>query len=227
VTFHFSHIPSAATGVYALHGFSTQHGSIGFNNIVYDQSTSVIQDGAASITMQVPDIQDVDVHALLDYVVDMRGNNTVRELRALADSYDLDLAGVLLPDWMESPHYDAANRRIAWLDAPGGAVPDLLLGSLSVSHQVSAQVAAAPPAQGWSWRLIAPYTAGELKLPILSADIADWTPLSTDRVGGSALPFKLPRGYDAIRSKIFDEANADANDQMLLRLNERIVHVED
>jgi hypothetical protein len=101
----------------------------------------------------------------------------------------------------------------------------LLLGSLSVSHDVRGQAAAAPPAQGWSWRLIAPYTAGELKLPILPADIADWTPLSTDSVEGLALPFKLPGGYDALRSKIFDEANAD--DQTLLRLNERIVNVED
>jgi hypothetical protein len=229
VTFHYSHIPSATNSVSVSYGIGTAHGMVGFNSIVFDGSTSVIQDGAASITLRVPDLPGTSAlisHAVYVMTRDVNVRHDVDQQLLPAASYELDLAGVLFPDWVEFPHYDATNRRIAWVDGPGDPVPDMYLARLSVSPDPGVRSAAAPPAQSWTWQLAAPRTAGELKLPVLPIDIADWTPLSTDRVSGAAFPIKLPGGYDAIRDKIFDEAAANAFFQTL-GPNDRLVHIED
>jgi hypothetical protein len=199
VTFHYSHLPSDATGVTAFHVFATAHGTMGFSTGAFQGGTRTIANGEATVTFQVPNIAGPS--ALLDYLVTTHGIHEVVERRELAASYELDMASAVLPGWTTLPHYDAASRHLTWTESPGNAVPDLLIGGLSVTPAPQAR-----PTQRWSWQLVAPYTAGELQFPTLPTDVFDWQPGAGDTVGASAFPFKVPGGYDALRGRLFDQA---------------------
>ena len=220
VAFHYSHVPSTAESVSVDYEFGTPNGRLRDD---FEDSTSAFVDGSATITLAVPDIPDG--FAALRHSIDLRAIHDIDERQAHATSYDLDLAGLLLPDWMEYPRYDAANRRIAWVDAAGGAAPDFQIGVLDVTPAAPTRRAAGSPAQPWNWLLIAPYTAGQLKLPALPNDVADWTPQATDDVEGAGFAFKLPGGYDALREKVFTMGD-DIDIRSVLADGERIIHVE-
>jgi hypothetical protein len=223
VTFHYSHVPSDAQTVSVLHGFVTEHGTIGFNGVVFDGTTSSIQQGEATITFPVPDLANIEnVSALIDYTIDMHIHHGVREHRPLAASFDLDVSGLLLPDRSGQAAYDAANRRLVWVDAPGGIAPDLDLGILAVTP---APTRAAAPTQPWSWQVIAPHTGAALQLPALPADVNTWVPAAVDTVNADVLALKVPGGYDAIRGRVYDEAALDTFERQL-RPGERILKTE-
>lgn len=218
VAFHYSHVPGYATTVSVFHEFAAGHGTIATGGILFDDTTNTIQNGEATITLQVPDIAGVT--ALLEHVVTGRGHHVVTEIRPLAASFDLDLSGLLLPEWTDSPRYDAASRRIVWTDAADGVAPDLTLATLGVSP-----VATTTPR--WNWQLVGPYTTGELKLPALPTDVATWAPAPGDSVEPGRLQVKLPGGYDAIRALLFDQVAGDAFVGMLLGRGERFLKTED
>jgi hypothetical protein len=207
VTFHYSHLPSDATGVAAFHAFATAHGTMGLSSGAFEGGTSAIANGEATVTFQVPNI--AGPFALLDYLVDTHGHHEVTERRELAASYELDMASAVLPGWTTFPHYDAASRHLTWTEAPGNAVPDLLIGQISVTPAPQAR-----PTQRWSWQLVAPYTAGELQFPTLPTDVFDWQPGAGDTVGASAFPFKAPGGFDALHGRVFDEVGFATFEQM-------------
>ncbi|MEO7730669.1 MAG: hypothetical protein ABIY55_06820 [Kofleriaceae bacterium] len=222
VTFHYSHLPSDATGVSAFHGFATAHGTMGVSTGAFEGDTRAIANGEATVTFQVPNIAGPS--ALLDYLVDTHGLHDVVERRELAASYELDMAGAVLPGWTTLPHYDAASRHLTWTEAPGNAVPDLLVGGLSVTPAMT-QATQARPTQRWSWQLVAPYTAGELQFPTLPTDVFDWQPGADDTVGASAFPFKAPGGFDALRGRLFDEVGFATFEQMQA-IGAQILHTE-
>ena len=208
-TFHLSNVPSDATGVSVLHGFVSEHGTMGFNNIVFDGSAGDI--GAdTTVSFPVPDVDNVS--AVIDFTIDVKLHHVVTVHRPLAASYDLDVTGLLLPDRSSAPHFDPTSRSIAWQDAPGGTAPDLAFASLAVTP---APPLTAAPTQPWTWLVVAPYTAGAIHLPALPADVNTWVPAATDTVRPDVVTFKSPGGYDAIRSLLFDEISGDDFDRKL------------
>jgi len=222
-TFHCSHLPSDATGMSIFHGFVTEHGMVGFNNVVFDGGTRTIQQGEATVTFQVPDIAAAaNVTALIDFTIDQHTHHVVTERRPLAASFDLDVSGLLLPDRSGGAVYDAANRRLVWTDAPGGVAPDLDLGILAVTPALTR---AAAPTQPWNWQVLAPHSGAALRLPALPADVNSWVPAAGDTVRADVVALKVPGGYDAIRSRVYDQAALDSFERQL-GPGERILKTE-
>jgi hypothetical protein len=218
-TFHFSNLPGDATGVSALHGFVTEHGTLGFNDVVFDGSSGDVH-GDATVSFPVPDIDNVS--ALIDFTVDVRLHHVVTVHRPLAASYELDVSGLLLPERSAAPHYDAASRRILWEDAPGGVAPNLALAVLSVTP---AAMRSAAPTQPWTWQLVAPATAAAVQIPALPTDVNTWVPAATDNVGANVVTARHPGGYDAIRGRVFDQAAPDVERD--LGPDDRFLKLED
>jgi len=127
---------------------------------------------------------------------------SVMEWGALAVDYQLDLAGALPRDIVDPPTYDVAGGRATWGEAAQGATPD---ASVML-------VGAARPAQSrkWTWTVIAPYTRGEIRLPRLPTDVADWIPVAGDTARVDQVTnLKLTGGYDALRTAKIDFGRDD------------------
>jgi hypothetical protein len=117
-------------------------------------------------------------------------------------SYTLDLDGVLMPEMLGRPTFELAAGRVTWSQAAQGAAPDAADTFLAISRSA--------PVRSWTWLVIAPYTPGELALPKLPSDIADWTPAAGDSVFvDHVATLKLTGGYDALRARTIDFGASD------------------
>lgn len=130
------------------------------------------------------------------------GNHRVLEWGALAADYQLDLAAALPREIAAPPTYDVAGGRLTWTEAAQGATPDASVALMGAAR--------AAQSRKWSWTLIAPYTRGELRLPRLPTDVADWIPVAGDTAGVSQVTnLKLTGGYDALRTTKIDFGRDD------------------
>jgi hypothetical protein len=140
---------------------------------------------------------------IVDTSLSLIGEHEIVDWGPLSASYMLDLASVLLPDILDQPSYDIATRRVSWTEAaPGtGALPDLSFDVLEVTRPE-------PSSRRWEWVIVAPYTRGEIVLPRLPTDIADWTPAAGDTVHAEEVTnAKVPGGYDAVRARALDSVS--------------------
>lgn len=117
--------------------------------------------------------------------------------------YKLDLANLLLPEFLEKPAYDFAAGKLAWSEATTGAVPDTTIVSIEAFRDATQQ--------HWVWLALSPYSKNELKFPKLPTDVADWTPGEGDTVNveGTSHLKVSGGGYDAIRTRPIDLTTGD------------------
>jgi hypothetical protein len=109
-------------------------------------------------------------------------------------SYTLDLGGVLLPDLLSPPAFDAATGRVTWTEDAQGAAPDLTTTAIFVTRD-----------RQWHWEIVAPYQRGEIRFPHVPADVFDWNPAAGDGVTAEqVMNAQAPGGYDAIRAHLLD-----------------------
>jgi hypothetical protein len=128
------------------------------------------------------------------------GDHQVIDWGPSTQPYTLDLANVLMPELQGPPAFDITTGRVMWSEAASGASPEATIAVLELSRQDL----------GWVWVVIAPYRAGEARVPRLPTDVNDWTP----KLGDTAFvdhveTMKLTGGYDALRARTIDFGGND------------------
>jgi hypothetical protein len=191
-TYSYMNAPANAGTISVDHTLATGRGRFARS---FGGGTSPDDSGAATITFQEPTVPGTV--AITDTTVRMRGQHHVIDRGAVAATYTLDMAGLLLPDLLGQRFYNPTTGRLEWVEDTIGVKPDLTITSINVSQGE----------RTWHWTVAAPYTAGQLKFPTLPTDVADWAPGPDDGVNVTTLRnAKVPGGYDAVRAHIHDVA---------------------
>lgn len=128
------------------------------------------------------------------------GDHEVIDWGPSLQPYTLDLSSMLLPEFLGPPSFNFTTGRVVWSEAAQGATPDATIAVLEISRQDL----------GWVWVVIAPYRAGEARVPRLPTDINDWTPKLDDTAFVDHVQtMKLTGGYDALRTRNIDFGGND------------------
>ena len=213
VAFSYSNVPVNAFQVETRRQYSTQLGRL---DLELDQRSG-IEEGTAVIDLIEPN--QAGVFGVTDTLLHVQSDSGLRSndfhiysYGALAPSYEIDLAAadnLLLPGFTADPVYDVATSSLAWDEDATGATPDLTLTTISVSRDLGVGTFAPeipPPGTSWTWRLVAPYTAGEVKFPTLPADVRAWAPGANDGVSIQGLVnAKVPGHYDGVRARVLND----------------------
>jgi hypothetical protein len=102
-------------------------------------------------------------------------------------------SNILLPEYMNTPEFDAASHAARWTSGPGASQPDFTLLRMRFSHDV-------PSLQLWTWEIAAPYGGTSVTYPVLPAAAAGFNPVTTDNFDVDDLrTLKVPGGYDVVR----------------------------
>jgi hypothetical protein len=126
---------------------------------------------------------------------DAVGVHDVIDWGLAGSTYTLELDGLLLPDLLTRPVFDAATTRVTWTESTTGAAPDLASTAILVNRD----------GQRWHWEIVAPYKAGEISFPHLPVDTIDYNPTADDSVGPEpVMNAKLPGGYDVARPRFLN-----------------------
>ena len=190
VTFTYTHAPG--TPLEIDHAPLLGHGPLGPFTVNITGETETIHEpmvsaASSAVTMSV----DVD-----------SGTHKVMDWGPSSATYTLDLAGVLLPEMPGPPAFDFATGAVTWTEAAQGAVPDATVLVLEIARSA--------PARDWTWLVIAPHAPGQLALPRLPTDIADWIPVAGDSAFiDHVSSLKLTGGYDALRARTIDFGGND------------------
>lgn len=83
-------------------------------------------------------------------------------------NYALDISAVQLHPFTAAPDLDIANHAITWTEAATGNAPDWLAASYANTR------ADANGTHDWQWRIVAPYTPGILRYPVLPTTPFDY-----------------------------------------------------
>jgi len=149
--------------------------------------------------------------AIVETFVEVNGSHEVMEWGGAGVPYALDMTGILLKGIFRGPFYSPTTRRMSWTEGTTGATPDLTYVTLSASRVLNSE-----ETRSWTWRLVAPYTAGELTLPALPTDVFDWMPRPEDDYSvNDLMNAKIdlgaggPRGYDVVRARMHDIRDHD------------------
>lgn len=149
--------------------------------------------GAKSIQLPNPD----GVSALTisnDNPNEGSGQNYVVEWGANT-SYALDFNTTALHNFQSSADVDAAGHKVTWDEATDGKTPDFALATFSASRGGEGDV------RTWSWRIMAPYTAGAVTYPVLPTTLYDFNPKASDSFESVRnLTVHNPGGYNAARN---------------------------
>jgi hypothetical protein len=193
----------------ALHAPITAHGALG--PFLGDAS-------GGTVTIQEPTLTGVTQAAVGTSLV-LNSHHQVLDWGAFTTAYELDLANLLLPEITSDPAFDTATTKLTWSEATTGATPDLTFVTLFDRRP--------DPLRRWHWELAAPHPAGEIKFPKLPTDIYDWKPAEGDEIILDPVSnAKVPGGYDAVRSHIFDLHDQGSFTSFVTGATGRVVIVE-
>lgn len=190
-------LPST-TGLDVVVGFNSPKGAI--DDAV--QVNTTVVNGMASGTLAVPATPAVGrISSILTLATSA---HVVSDVGAITSPYVLDASTSLLRNIAQRPVYDFSNHRVTWVEGVGGATPEFCAPEIHVTRPA----APGAPARDWQWDLVAPYTAGQVSIPLLPGDVLPWTPVSTDSVSVTIINEKTPISYDLVRAHIFDKTGA-------------------
>jgi hypothetical protein len=113
-------------------------------------------------------------------------------------TYSVDVGSRLLRQATSGTSFDAASHKVTWTEETTGLTPDLATTSFyAVLDSESSPF-------GIYWRIVAPYSAGEIAFPTLPVETLDYNVAVDDPVEiQQTLLVKLAGGYDGIRSRFF------------------------
>jgi hypothetical protein len=197
-TFTYSNIPAAQFNVDLRQTLAGTHGLL-----TQTFESSVVTAGGAQITAAVP--SGTGAIAINDTTlrVGSFSQQDIIDWAPFSATYALDMAGVLLPDFGAPPAFDVAGHRVTWTQTGATADPDLSMTSFSVNRTTTF----------WNWTIAAPYAAGEIVLPVLPTDVADFNANATDTTNIFSLySAKVPNGYGAVRPVILSVEQPQAID---------------
>ena len=214
-TFNVTKVPAALTeGVYQV-GYATPTGLVATGRDDHTRADFTVDTGAASTPIGLPtltgtmvervelDGTNVGEHALHRWGATSGANNT----------YTLDVTGLPLVDFGDSPVFDASTNAATWTKVDG-ATPDVYYIEIDNDRTVpdGSGGSGATISASWAWKIVGPYVDATITPPTLIGDAADYNALVTDTdasVPTMALA-KVPGGYDLIRGHAFDFAEPAA-----------------
>ena len=156
--------------------------------------------GSAGATF-VPDgaVSTGVTHVVVDTHVEPTGGavgaHDVIDWGLAGPSYRLDLDGVLLPDLLSRPSFDAVSNSVIWSEDTAGATADLTSAAIQVNRG----------GRRWHWEIVAPYQPGQIVFPRLPVGTGDYDPTASDVVTAEpVMNAKVTGGYDAARPQFLN-----------------------
>ena len=156
--------------------------------------------GNAGATFVPPGVVSTGLtHVVVDTHVEPTGGavgaHDVIDWGLAGPSYRLDLDGVLLPDLLSRPSFDAVSNSVIWSEDTAGATADLTSAAIQVNRG----------GRRWHWEIVAPYQPGQIVFPHLPVGTGDYDPTADDVVTAEpVMNAKVTGGYDAARPQFLN-----------------------
>lgn len=106
----------------------------------------------------------------------------------------VDLSTRLLKEATSGVTWDQANKTADWTEATTGVTPEFGQADAQIFKTGFGYV---------DWKVVGPYTPGEVKFPTLPVETQDYNPTASDTVSVDVTVGKVSTGWDSYREKFF------------------------